>query len=88
MAVLIEAVVTYAKTFAIDKKIKWQMIAAVVLSIGVCLAYSLDIPALVGIEGSVPYVGNVITGILISRGSNYIYDLFGILKGKKSEVYI
>lgn len=88
MAVLIEAVVTYAKTFAIDKKIKWQMIAAVVLSVGVCLAYSLDIPALVGIEGSVPYVGNIITGILISRGSNYIYDLFGILKGKKSEVYI
>lgn len=88
MAVLIEAVVTYAKTFVIDKKIKWQMIAAVVLSVGVCLAYSLDIPALVGIEGSVPYVGNVITGILISRGSNYIYDLLGLLKGRKSEVYI
>lgn len=88
MAVLIEAIVTYVKTFAIDKKIKWQMIAAAVLSVGVCLAYSLDIPALVGIEGSVPYVGNVITGILISRGSNYIYDLLGLLKGKKSEVYI
>ena len=88
MAVLTEAVITYAKTFVVDRKIKWQMIAAVALSIAVCLAYSLDIPALVGIEGTVPYVGNIITGILVSRGSNYIYDLVGLLKGKKSEVYI
>ena len=88
MAVLTEAVITYAKTFVVDRKIKWQMIAAVALSIAVCLAYSLDIPALIGIEGTVPYVGNIITGILVSRGSNYIYDLVGLLKGKKSEVYI
>jgi hypothetical protein len=88
MAVLTEAVITYAKTFVVDRKIKWQMIAAVILSVVVCIAYSLDIPALIGIEGTVPYVGNIIKGILVSRGSNYIYDLFGLLKGKKSEVYI
>ncbi len=83
MAVLIEAIVTYIKTFVVDKEIKWQLIAAVVLSVIVCLLYSLDIPALVGIVTPVPYVGNVLTGILVSRGSNYIYELIKTLTVKQ-----
>ena len=85
MSVLIEGIITYIKTMVVEKKIKWQMIASVVLSIGVCIAYGLDIPAAVGIESPVRFVGNIITGILVSRGSNYIYDLIKMLTAKKTE---
>ena len=88
MSILTESIITYIKTFVVDRKIKWQMIAAVVLSIAVCLAYSLDIPALVGIESNLPYVGNIITGILVSRGSNYVYDIFTFIKSKGNEAKI
>ena len=76
MAIVTEAVVTYVKTWVVDKKIKWQMILAVALGVVVSLAYGLDFIALVGLKSSVPFVGNALTGILISRGSNYIYDFF------------
>ncbi len=86
MSILIEAVITYTKTLVIEKNIQWQIIAAVVLSVAVCLLYGLDIPALVGIKSPVPYVGSIITGILVSRGSNYIYDLIKTLTSKKKSV--
>ena len=84
MAVVTEAVIAYIKTWVIEKKIQWQIIAAVVLGIAVSFAYRLDIPALVGIESHIPYVGNVLTGILISRGSNYIHDIYKNIISKKT----
>ncbi len=86
MSILIEAVITYTKTLVIEKNIQWQMIAAVVLSVAICLLYGLDIPALVGVKSPVAYVGSIITGILVSRGSNYIYDLIKTLTSKKKSV--
>lgn len=84
MSVVIEAIITYIKTWAVDKEIKWQMIVSVLLSIGICLAYGLDIPAAVGIESNVKFVGNIVTGILVSRGSNYIFDLLKLITSKKT----
>lgn len=87
MSVLIEAVITYVKTVVVDKKIKWQVVVSIVLSIALCLAYGIDIPALVGIFSPVSYVGNVLTGILVSRGSNYIFDLLKTITSKKEETF-
>ena len=84
MSVLIEAVITYIKTVVVDKNIRWQMLVSTILSIGLCLAYGIDIPALVGIVSPISYVGCVLTGILVSRGSNYIFDLLKTITSKKS----
>ena len=67
----------------VDKEIKWQIIVSIVLSVALCLAYGIDIPALVGIVSPVSYVGSVLTGILVSRGSNYIFDLLKTITEKK-----
>ena len=75
MAILIEAVITYVKTWVVDRKLQWQVIVSVVLGVIVSIAYNLDIPAAVGITCGIPYIGCAITGILVSRGSNYIFDL-------------
>lgn len=84
MAVIIEAIIAYVKTWVVEKKIQWPQIVAVLFGIVISFAYGLDIPALVGIKSGIAYVGNVLTGILISRGSNYIHDLYKNIISKKS----
>jgi hypothetical protein len=83
MSVLIEAVISYTKNIFIDKKFAWQIAVSIFLSVLICLFYGIDIPALVGIETNVKYVGSIITGVLVSRGSNYINDLFKTITQKK-----
>ncbi len=83
MAVLVEAVVTYIKTWVVNREFKWPMLVSAVLSIAVCIAYGLDIPSAVGVSSSIPFVGMIITGVLISRGSNYINDLLKKLTSSK-----
>lgn len=85
LSILTEALITYIKTWVMDKKIQWQQIASVVIGIAISIAYGIDIPASVGVTSPVPYIGSVITGILISRGSNYINDIIKkLLAGKQS----
>lgn len=48
--------------------------AAAVLGILVCVAYNADVLALLG-QPSVPYVGAVLTGVMVSRGASYVNDL-------------
>lgn len=47
------------------------LVVALILSIGV----RLDILSLLGINTTIPLLGVILTGILISRGSNFIHDL-------------
>lgn len=74
-AVLIEAVITYTNEFYVQGNICWQMIFSLILGIVVAVAYKIDLPAYFNLKSNVPYIGCVLTGILLSRGSNYIFDL-------------
>lgn len=83
VAIIVEGIITYVKNFTSGDKFKWEMLVAVLIGIIVALAYNIDLFALVGLNGTVPYVGSVLTGILISRGSNYIFDLIKSLQNVK-----
>ena len=80
MAVVIEGIVTYVKEWFVSGEIKWQQILAAVIGIALAILYNLDLLALVGMVSTLPVVGCVCTGILISRGSNYIFDFIKALK--------
>lgn len=82
-AIIIEGLITYLRTFFIDGKIQWQMLLAIGLGAVVAIAYRIDLFALVGLESTIPLVGCILTGILISRGSNYIFDLFAQIAKSK-----
>lgn len=84
MAIIVEGLITYLKTFFVGGKPQWQMLVGIGLGVAVALTYNVDIFALLGIVSTVPYVGAVLTGILISRGSNYIFDLIETLQGVKT----
>lgn len=84
LAVVVEGLIAYVKMAVVDKTIQWQVVASIVLGVLVAVVYNCDLFAMFGLGASVPYVGNVLTGILLSRGSNYANDLLKTLTGLKA----
>ena len=58
-----------------------KKVASIVLGIGVCIVYRVGLIALLGVEGGIPIVDYVLTGIIISRGSNFLNDLLTRIRG-------
>lgn len=73
-AMLVEGIITYFNEFFVSGVAPWQMILSLVLGIIIAVAYKFDLPKYLKMESQIPYVGCILTGILISRGSNYVYD--------------
>ena len=83
VAIIVEGIITYIKNFSSGEGFKWEMLAAMLIGILVAVVYNIDLFALVGLNGSIPFVGSILTGVLISRGSNYIFDLIKSLQEAK-----
>lgn len=80
MAVTVEALIEYAKTFgrAIIEK-QWKTAAtqagAVALGVLLCFGVGADFYAALGVNFNVAWLGIALTGIFASRGANYVSDL-------------
>lgn len=46
-----------------------------VLGVGIALNFSISLFAMLGAEGYLSSADNILTGILLGRGSNYVHDL-------------
>ena len=78
-AILVEAIINM--TIGDIATPKWvKKVASIVLGIGVCIVYKVGLIALLGVEGGIPVVDYVATGIIISRGSNFLSDLLTRIK--------
>lgn len=55
---------------------------ALILGIVVAITTNLDFTASFGLDFNVPYLGSVFSGIILSRGGNYIHDLHKKIKGE------
>lgn len=87
LAVITEALVEYGKSIGhafIEKNIKTAVtqLVAIVVSVLLCFAADADLFKVVGIVFAWPWVGIVLTGILGSRGANYLSDFVSKI-GKK-----
>ena len=78
-AILIEGIITYINQFLVQECFCWQMALSLALGILVAVAYKLDLPSYFNLKSDIPYIGCILTGILLSRGSNYVFDLLGKL---------
>jgi len=72
LVIIVEALVEY---FGTPIPSAYKPYVAAALGAALCLAYGADLLALLGYPASVPFVGSVLTGLLISRGSNVFNDL-------------
>ena len=75
LAIIIKAAITYINQFFISGEFCYEMFLSIILGILISIAYEIDIPKYLNLHSRIPYLSNILTGILISRGSNYIYDL-------------
>ena len=48
--------------------------SAAVLGVVLCIAYGVDVLALVGLFSDWPFIGSILTGLLIGRGANFVND--------------
>lgn len=81
VAILVEAIWENIKMIYQSGKISISMIGSLVISILLCVLTGIDIFPIVGLTISVPIIGSVLTGIIVSRGANFVNDLFTKLKG-------
>jgi len=62
----------------------WIRYVALTLGIVFALVYKLDLMGQFGFHAFSPYVGYVVTGLIIGRGSNFVSDFFSKWKGTAS----
>lgn len=82
VAILVEAVWENIKITYDKKKFNISMIGSLVLGIIICVVFKIDIFPIVGLNAIIPFVGSILTGIIVSRGSNFVNDLLKRLKGE------
>lgn len=86
VAIIAESVWETLKMTWQDGKVKVDRVGALVVSMLIVFGTRLDMLSLLGIETVIPFLGIILTGILISRGSNFIHDLLVRLSNKNTEV--
>lgn len=74
LAVLVEALIEYGKQIVVNRKVQWQHVAAILLGVGFALLARVDLFAAIEVHFVVPYIGQVLTGVIFSRGANYVSD--------------
>ena len=79
LAITVEAIIQYSKTIIemLEKK-QYKtfatQLAAILLSVFICFTAGVDLYTLVGVSFTLPWFGMLLTGIVVSRGSNYTSD--------------
>lgn len=81
IAILVEAIWENIKTIWEDG-ININRIGALFLAILISILAKVDVFTMVGITLSFPMVSYILTGIVVSRGANFVNDLFGKLRGE------
>lgn len=79
LATVIEGLVEYlfGEVDAVKPYLKYVALA---FGIVAAFAYNLDLLAYLGMSAAFPFVGNVISGLIIGRGSNYVNDIISAFK--------
>ena len=79
MAVIAEALVQVVKGLVPDTVNApawlWPMVGAV-FGVLLCVLASVDVFPLLGFTLSVPILGRMLTGVLISRGASFVHDVW------------
>lgn len=82
VAILCEAIWENLKMVWQNGKFSIDKIGSLVISILVCILSNIDIFPVVQLSISVPVIGSILTGIIVSRGANFVHDLFTKISGK------
>ena len=91
-AIVVESIVNIVKEIQIARNgkskaavwIYWtSFVLGLIVGIIVAVNFELDLFEIVGLEGRVPVVGAILTGLIISRGANIVSDILGRINAWK-----
>lgn len=77
IALLGESIWETTKLLWQQGKLNTDRVGALLIGILLALIAGLNIFKMMGFEVSVPVLGEVLTGLLISRGANFMHDILG-----------
>ena len=81
LAITVEVLVEYGKSIGAAVLGDWRQgvlkLAAVAAGVTLCLMAGADLYEVLGLGFTCPWLGQALTGVLISRGANYVSDLVG-----------
>lgn len=85
LAFIVEAVLEYVlgiwwKPLSEEMRPKVLMAVGLVLGVALCLSYQVDLLAELGLPQS--WVGKILTGALVGRGSEYLHQWYTKIKPK------
>ena len=85
IAILVEALTEVFKSVFKDGRLNKSSILSI--AVGLILAFTIDLDLFVaiGLTPTIPVIGVVATGLLISRGANFVHDTMSKLSNKGVE---
>ncbi len=87
MAFFVEGLVDFVKQIVdADKSIKYAYILSIVLGVATCCIFNLNLLSLLDINTTVPFAGNIVSGFIIARGSNYLNDVISKFLTKENNL--
>lgn len=69
-------------------KVSVDRVGALIIGLLLAFGSGLDLLSLVGVPLVIPYLGVFLTGLLISRGANFIHDLISSVNNLKENTKI
>ncbi len=84
LALIVEGIVTNLKFLWSAEEFCVSRLVALIVSILIAILTNADLFPLVNLPISIPFVGAGLTGIVVSSGANFVYDLWNKLTNLKS----
>jgi hypothetical protein len=79
LAVLVEGLMEY---FGQTAPSGWKPYIAALVAVLLCIGYQADLLGELGYIPRFPLIGEILTGLVIGRGSNYLNDLWEMVRTK------
>lgn len=83
LALIVEGIVTNLKFLWSKEEFSISRLVALIVSIFIAILTNADLFSLVNLPVTIPYIGAGLTGILVSSGANFVYDLWDKLTNIK-----
>lgn len=83
LAALAESVWETLKMVWEKDKINVDRLGSILITVVIALGTKIDFFKMVGLPLLIPFAGSILTGIIASRGANFLHDLFMITEGVK-----
>lgn len=80
LAATLEAIWETGKMFWQEGKINADRIGAAILGIFLCVTAGIDFFEIVGVPLALSWAGMALSGLLISRGANFLHDFLKLIE--------